>query len=68
MLRYVIFTKASSQPMKKPFATLAATVLGCALVFALSGCSSEDEANEILETDTGLTGGVAATVNGTDIE
>lgn len=54
--------------MKKPFATLAATILGCALVFALSGCSSEDEANEILETDTGLTGGVAATVNGTDIE
>ncbi len=54
--------------MKKPFATLVATALGCALVFALSGCSSEEENNEILESDTGLTGGVAATVNGTEIE
>lgn len=55
--------------MKKPFVKLAATALGCALMFVLAGCSStEEQNNEILQTDTGLTGGVAATVNGTEIE
>lgn len=38
-------------------------------MFAITGCTAGDEADtEILESDTGLTGGVAATVNGVDIE
>lgn len=55
--------------MKKTFTKIAAAAASCALLFALSGCASEEEANsEILQSDTGLTGGVAATVNGTEIE
>lgn len=38
-------------------------------VFAMSGCSStEEETADVLESDTGLTGGTAATVNGVEIE
>lgn len=55
--------------MKKTLTKIAAAAAGCMLLFAISGCSSEEAANtEILESDTGLTGGVAATVNGTEIE
>lgn len=55
--------------MKNAFTKIAMAAAGCALLFALAGCTTGEEANtEILESDTGLTGGVAATVNGTDIE
>lgn len=55
--------------MKNARTKIAVAAAGCALLFALSGCTADDAANsEILESDTGLTGGVAATVNGTDIE
>lgn len=61
--------KAGSQQMKKTFRTFAIAAAGCALMFAITGCTAGDEADtEILESDTGLTGGVAATVNGVDIE
>ncbi len=44
-----------------------AAALSGICVLGLAACSSDSEAN-ILETDTGLTGGVAATVNGEEIE
>lgn len=62
--------KVSLLLMKRVFAVmLSAAFAGC-IMFALSGCTAnEDNANsDILETDTGLTGGVAATVNGVEIE
>ncbi len=55
--------------MKKTCAKFATAAFGCALVFALTGCAADENADtEILQSDTGLTGGVAATVNGTEIE
>ncbi len=56
--------------MKNRFTKVAVAAAGCALMFAITGCSGTDDAanSEILESDTGLTGGVAATVNGVDIE
>lgn len=44
--------------------------LSVACVFGVVGCSTSTEENapDALQTDTGLTGGVAATVNGTEIE
>ncbi len=50
------------------------TVIGFSLsavcVLGVAGCSTSTEENapDALQTDTGLTGGVAATVNGTEIE
>lgn len=46
------------------------SVISALCAFALSGCfSGESEStNEALQTDTGLTGGIAATVNGVEIE
>lgn len=51
-------------------------ILACGAVaalcaFAIAGCSGgeeEDQAVDALQTDTGLTGGIAATVNGVEIE
>ena len=55
--------------MKNARTKIAAAAAGCALLFTLSGCTADDAANtEILESGTGLTGGVAAVVNGTEIE
>lgn len=44
--------------------------LSAACIFGVVGCSTETEENttEALQVDTGLTGGVAATVNGVEIE
>lgn len=58
--------------MKKSFILKAAIglSLSVACVFGVAGCSTSTEENapDALQTDTGLTGGVAATVNGTEIE
>lgn len=45
---------------------LVVAMLGAVCALGISACSSDD--NGELKSDTGLTGGVAATVNGTEIE
>lgn len=45
---------------------LVVAALGAVCAIGATACSSED--NSELQSDTGLTGGVAATVNGTEIE
>lgn len=49
---------------------MGAAAAAALVAFALTACSgsSADDGSDGLKTDTGLTGGVAATVNGTDIE
>lgn len=48
---------------------LLAAVIAALCAIAITACSQEDEQiEEELQSDTGLTGGIAATVNGTEIE
>lgn len=57
--------------MKKSniFKLIAAAALSAACIAGVVGCTAEEEAvPEELQSETGLTGGVAATVNGTEIE
>lgn len=56
--------------VSKVLKTLAVTSLLAACLVGVVGCSSDDDESvpDELTSDTGLTGGVAATVNGTEIE
>ena len=50
--------------------TIVALSLSSVCILGVAGCSTstEEDAPDALQTDTGLTGGIAATVNGVEIE
>ena len=58
-----------SQAMKRNILATFVSLAICGIcMVAVVGCSSSSSSSGELSSDTGLTGGVAATVNGTDIE